>query len=277
MKITAEQIYKAAPYATPAIVGPLVAEWQSIAEAGGIVSPIDTAFFLGHAATETTGFTRLEENLYYTTASRLRGVWPSRFKSEAAAKPFLRNPRALANMVYGDRLGNRGNNTDDGWNYRGSGIFQTTGRDNFAEVGAVDDPDILRTMPAALVAAVHYWNSRKLSALTSRADAIEATTQAINGGDHGLASRRLYIGRFLTVFRSTITPSTIRRGHKGAMVGDLQTRLAALGFYAGKIDGDFGPGTERAVMDYQEARHLIPVDGVAGPLTLGALYRETNQ
>ncbi|MCY1745057.1 hypothetical protein [Ensifer sp. SL37] len=45
------------------------------------------------------------ENLYYS-AERLTQVWPSRFPTIASAKPFARNPRKLANKVYGGRMGN---------------------------------------------------------------------------------------------------------------------------------------------------------------------------
>lgn len=68
------------------------------------------------------------ENLNYTSASRIRQVWPSRFPTEGAAIPFVRNPQGLANKVYGGRLGNALPN--DGWDFRGMGLVQATGRDN---------------------------------------------------------------------------------------------------------------------------------------------------
>lgn len=274
MKITPEQIYKAAPHADTGLVSELCRGWQTFAVESGITSAKETAFFLGHCAVETTGFTRLEENLNYTTPKRLCAVWPTRFKTEKAALPYVRNPEKLANLVYGDRLGNRGGN--DGWIYRGSGMIQTTGRANFAAIGFDDDPDAVRRMPVALAAAVAFWQANKIGAIVFNPanDAILETTKRINGGTHGLADRRLYIGRFLSIFAATGN-LVLRIGSSGLEVKKLQERLRSLGFYDGTNDGRYGPGTQRAVMDYQAARELSPVDGVAGPKTLGAIEKET--
>lgn len=68
------------------------------------------------------------ESLTYTTATRIKAVWPSRLASEAAAAPYVRNPQALANKVYGGHLGNTMPN--DGWNFRSMGLVQATGRGN---------------------------------------------------------------------------------------------------------------------------------------------------
>ena len=102
----------------------------------------------------------LEESLYYTTVSRLRAVWPTRFKTETDALPFLRNPEKLANAVYAGRLGNT--KSTDGWQFRGSGLIQTTGRSNFEKlanatgIDCINDPALIRSMPGALQAAAVY-------------------------------------------------------------------------------------------------------------------------
>lgn len=97
--------------------------------AGLLDKPNRLQFFLAQLGHESSGLTVDEENLDYS-AARLMAVWPSRFPTLAAAQPYAHNPRALANKVYGGRLGNIG--PDDGWKYRGRGYIQLTGRDAIA-------------------------------------------------------------------------------------------------------------------------------------------------
>jgi putative chitinase len=53
-------------------------------------------------------------------------------------------------------------------------------------------------------------------------------------------------------------------------IKDLQSRLKALGFYAGLVDGVYGPVTRSAVITFQESRGL-KTDGIVGPITQAAL------
>lgn len=89
------------------------------------------------------------ESLNYTTASRIRAVWPARFASVAEAQPYVRNPKALANKVYNGRMGNR-SGTDDGWNYRGRGQVHITGRDNYLKAGSAIGVDLVGSPDLAL-------------------------------------------------------------------------------------------------------------------------------
>ena len=61
---------------------------------------------------------------------------------------------------------------------------------------------------------------------------------------------------------------TLKRGNRGALVRQWQLFLIGQGFAIGLADGDFGPRTERATLEFQ-ARHRLFADGVVGPKTLG--------
>lgn len=112
------------------------------------------------------------ENLNYTTAARIKAVWPSRFASTTAAQPYVKQPQKLANFVYGGRLGNTGAN--DGWTYRGRGHVQITGKTNYQKVSkyigkdAVANPDLMLDIRNSVIALVHcmidgVYTGKKLS------------------------------------------------------------------------------------------------------------------
>ena len=62
-------------------------------------------------------------------------------------------------------------------------------------------------------------------------------------------------------------------GAKGDDVTRLQQRLKDLGYLSGKVDGQYGGGTRRAVISFQR-RNGLTTDGVAGESTLAKLYAE---
>lgn len=64
---------------------------------------------------------------------------------------------------------------------------------------------------------------------------------------------------------------TLENGSSGEQVKTLQKRLKELGYYQGNVDGNFGEGTETAVMAFQQNNNLT-VDGKAGPATQRVLY-----
>ncbi|OAE39733.1 hypothetical protein [Brucella intermedia] len=108
-----------------------------------------TAYVLATAFHETGGKMQpIEENLNYTTATQIKKTWSSRFSTVQSAQPYVRNPQALANKVYGGRMGNTRPN--DGWLYRGRGLAQITGKDNYKKYGLGDNPDAALEMATAI-------------------------------------------------------------------------------------------------------------------------------
>ncbi len=173
----------------------------AIMEEFGITSPNAQAQLIGHMAVECAGFRTFAESLNYS-AARLTQVWPSRFRSIADASPYAKNPQRLANKVYNGRMGNRPN-SDDGWNYRGSGGLQHTGRSEFERVNrrtgldVVNVPDRLRDVASAEVmwrAACSYFVDRGCIAPADKAET-EAVCKKVNGGLTGLSDRKIMVTR----------------------------------------------------------------------------------
>ena len=155
------------------------------------------AHLLGQAAHESGNFMISEENLNYRAETMCR-VWPSRFKSEAEAEPYARNPEKLANKVYSGRMGNGSEASGDGWKYAGKGFIQLTGKDNtraFAEhIGRdslIDDPSPIAG-ELAMDSAIFFFEKNGLFAMADKGvtdSIIKSITKRVNGGYHGLEDR----------------------------------------------------------------------------------------
>lgn len=149
------------------------------------------ASFVGQCQHESGNFRWLEENLNYSADALMR-TWSSRFPTRQIADEYARNPEKIANKVYGGRMGNT--EDGDGWKYRGRGIKQLTGKENYQRCGAglgvdlVDDPDLLLEPKYACLSAGWFWNKHNLNQLADQKD-YTTMTRRINGGVIGLADR----------------------------------------------------------------------------------------
>lgn len=147
--------------------------------------------FLSQILHESKLLEDLEEDLYYVTPGRLMAVWPRRFFSLADERPYLRNPEALANKVYAGRMGN--SQPGWGWRYRGSGLIQITGADNYRAaqsstgVPVFDHPELLRqATPEALRVVISWWEGNVPDTVMGN---VRRVTRAVNGGITGLEDR----------------------------------------------------------------------------------------
>jgi putative chitinase len=253
----------------------------------GINTERRMAHFISQCAHESNNFRSLSENLNYSEKA-LKAVFGRYFGSapKADAAEYARNPEMIANRVYNDtfRKYKMGNVQEgDGWKFRGRGLKQLTGRDNYTRFGAsinisAEEAAIYVATPkGAVESACWFWDSNKLNNIADTDD-VTKMTKKINGGNIGLADRQARYKRAMEVFGNPVSIGeddgeddvdvddigVLRKGCKGEGVKMMQE---ALGVGA---DGAFGPGTERALQAWQVANGLV-ADGIAGPMTLEKL------
>ena len=160
---------------------------------------IDTAArvaaFMAQCWHESGGFTVMQENLNYS-AKGLVGTFKKYFPTEAHAKPYERRPEMIANRVYANRMGNGDEASGEGWYFRGRGIVQITGKNNYTKCSQslfesnvlVENPDLLLETEYAIHSACWFWSAARLNELADVGD-IKTMTKRINGGYIGLEDR----------------------------------------------------------------------------------------
>lgn len=190
---TEEQLKELVPKAR----GGVTAWYEGLSEAlpqYNINTVARVAAFVAQCAHESGGFTALEENLNYS-ADSLKKVWPKHF-NDSNAQQYNRNPQAIANRAYRERMGNGSEESGDGWKYRGRGLIQLTGKSNYAACSQflfqddtlVNDPDLLLDPYYATHSACWFWSRNDLNPLADTGE-IKAMTKKINGGFIGLDDR----------------------------------------------------------------------------------------
>ncbi len=192
---------------------------QVLAEYGINNTVLRLAHFMAQILYESGGFTILIENLNYR-AERILQVWPSRFKTVEDAKPFAHNPEALANKVYGGRMGNI--QPGDGWRFIGRGLLQITGRESYERYGKAlgvelaANPDLAFSSEWCLPLAAVEWTAAGCNAFAD-ADDLRKVTRAINGGYTGLTSRKQWLTKAKQVWSpaGVVELATIRTGTAG--------------------------------------------------------------
>ena len=265
--VTKQELLAFLPGASPALVAAVVDGWSE-AEEAGINTPLRTHHFLSNIAVETGGLKAIVESMTYSSTARIRAVWPSRFKSDAAARPFVRNPQGLAIKVYGGRMGNAPSPSDDGWRFRGGGMMQTTGREGYCDMGFEDNPEDLQSDPAiAFRTAVREWKKRGCNAKADANNTV-AVRKAINGGANGLEDVREYLRRAARVWHLTESAKKEPKVDVGARptakpskdtLRAVQTQLVELGYpEVGKVDGLWGSKTRAAILAFK-ADHGLPL------------------
>ncbi|MBI6794899.1 glycoside hydrolase family 19 protein [Pseudomonas syringae] len=103
-----------------------------------------------------------------------------------------------------ERLGNTPEDDDDGQLYRGRGLIQVTGRDNYAAcaealgLDLLKHPELLELPEHAAMSAGWFWQRAGLNTLADKGDFL-TITKRINGGTNGLRDREAIYERALRV------------------------------------------------------------------------------
>lgn len=178
----------------------------------GINNKLEQAHFLAQMHHESGGFTQISEGTKYRFG-RAKVIWSTRKaiiqakQDELKAKDddFCPQPW-LFNTVYGSRMGNTLDN--DGYNYRGAGLIQLTGKANYLEFMnylhrqgrqmhlTIDTVgDYVRTEDGAIESAIFFWQKNGIGKLAI-ADDVVAVTKKINGGTIGLDDRKILTDKY---------------------------------------------------------------------------------
>lgn len=188
----------------------IATEWEEplnrTFEKFGIDTRVRQAAFIGQCKHESK-FNILVENLNYSKEALCR-IWPKRFPTIESAEQYHRQPEKIANKVYANRMGNGDEKSGEGWLYRGRGLIQLTGKNNYASASTglnVGDlliayPEVVATPLYACLTAGWFWNENKLNELADKKDWV-ALTKKINGGMIGLEERIKYIEESIRILQ----------------------------------------------------------------------------
>ena len=166
-----------------------------------VIDKNEIAMFLAQTTHESNDYKRLEESFNYRP-ERLFQVFKKRVGTIEKAKELCsQGSEAIANFVYGGRLGN---SQDEGYKYRGRGIIQLTGKNNYKYYGEklnidlVNSPDLAKEPNIAIEIALLFWKEKGCGLLARNGD-VKGVTKLINGGYNGLEDRENRFDRILKI------------------------------------------------------------------------------
>jgi putative chitinase len=132
----------------------------------GIDTPLRKAHFLAQVAHESGGFKFVVENLNYS-ASVLYNVFRKYFPNLDIANEYTRQQEKIANKVYANRMGNGNEASGEGWKFKGRGLIQLTGKNNFQQLSEasgqnfIDTPEKVSESEWALTSACWFWKKKQ--------------------------------------------------------------------------------------------------------------------
>lgn len=148
--------------------------------------------FLAQCGHESGEFTIFSENLNYSATALLKVF--GKYFNQNNVYQYARKPEKIANRVYANRMGNGPESSGDGWKYRGRGLIQLTGKNNYiryAEDRNISLDTIIEyceTSDGIVDSAIWYWIKNNCNDYADNGD-FKGLTKRINGGYNGLDHR----------------------------------------------------------------------------------------
>jgi putative chitinase len=144
----------------------------------------------------------IAENLNYS-ADGLGKIFPKYFR-DIDPTNYARKPEKIANRVYANRMGNGDEDSGEGWQFRGRGLIQLTGKNNYTHmaedmgISVEECAAFLETPEGACESAAWFWHTNHINSLADKDDVV-AVTKKVNGGTIGLDDRKKHTEHFKSV------------------------------------------------------------------------------
>jgi len=229
--ITVGQLDAIFPDADDDYLGQVAAELNTDLPKYGLDTVLRRAHFFAQVRQEAgAGLEAQVESFEYSPSALITTFgYYKKHKDEAEQDGYAKDPKTgkktrhanqdvIANKVYGGRtdLGNGDAASGDGWQFRGRGFIQVTGRDNYTSLAAhyksiygggadfVTNPDLVASFPYSVRSAVCFWVSHGLPRLadhgSTNAD-VDAITAVINASTTSYGDRQTNFKAALKAFQ----------------------------------------------------------------------------
>jgi putative chitinase len=188
----------------PGLMEGIVASAPDVFAKYSITTPLTVALMFGQFSEECGAGLEMVECMNYSEQGLLN-TFPRHFTGTMAAR-YAHNPRMIGDIAYGGRMGNAPPPSDDGYNYRGQGLSQVTGREGVTalqkeltaknyDIDILDDPTLICSPEHTLMCGVADFVICGCLPFAEKGD-IPNTTKKLNGGTNGLPSRQQWTAQW---------------------------------------------------------------------------------
>ena len=265
--VTDDELRQIMPTLPAARRAELLPAMQQAMNEFGINNKLREAAFLATLAVESGELRLMVENLNYSAQGLLR-TFPKYF-TPALANAYARQPEKIANRVYANRMGNGPEASGDGWRYRGRGVIQITGRDNYRRHGGAigvdieNSPERAADPDVAFRIAGAFWQSNGCNPLADQQN-FGRVSKIINGRfpPHGWPERQRYYAKAKQVLSSG-DQTVSAAAPAGAAGGPMRSGAARPGAMRSGAGRPVPSGLSRGIYPGQEHGAEGPGEGVA--------------